>query len=120
MDEETAKQTLGQWLQKKGWKTLTAGLGSQGVDIQATRDSHAPWWIEVKKAPSPSRGVTGFQEVLGQVLMRMGDEGRRYSIAFPEDKNIRKWWSKLPALAKKRTTISLLLINPDGSVCELD
>ncbi len=44
----------------------------------------------------------------------------RYSIAFPDMAQYRRMWNRLPALAKERTTIDMLLVNKDGKIERLN
>jgi hypothetical protein len=49
----------------------------------------------------------------------MDDPQAKYSIAVPDLKQFRNLWSRLPALAKQRTTISALFVNRGGAVDEV-
>lgn len=49
-------------------------------------------------------------------LQRMDDPDARYSIAFPDMKQYRGLWERLPQLAKERTTIDMLLIDSKGNI----
>lgn len=59
-----------------------------------------------------------FISVLGEILQRMNDSNARYSIAFPDMKQYRNLWNKLPNIAKERTTIDMLLVDSKGNVKE--
>jgi hypothetical protein len=63
--------------------------------------------------------VNYFLSVLGELLQRMDDPDARYSLALPDMKQFRKLWQRLPQLAKSRTTISALFVDPLGKVEEV-
>ena len=46
----------------------------------------------------------------------MDDEKTRYSIALPKMKKYIRLWDELPLLAKRRTTIDLLLVDENGNI----
>lgn len=116
LQEETIKGVLNNYLTNTGWKTKVAWGGTHGTDIEATRGSER-WLIEVKGCGSrnPMR-VNYFLAILGETLQRMDDSNARYSIALPDMKQYRNLWSKLPALAKERTTIDAIFVSETGQV----
>ncbi len=61
--------------------------------------------------------VNYFTGILGETLQRMDDCKARYFIAFPDLEKYRKLWDKLSTLAKKRTTIDLILVDENGNIC---
>lgn len=118
--EEELKKHLRKWLDLQGWKTTIAWGKAHGVDILAERE-HERWIIEVKGCGSRSAmRVNYFISILGELLQRMQNEAWRYSIALPDLPQYRNLWSRLPGLAKTRTTISALFVKPDGSVIRVD
>lgn len=60
--------------------------------------------------------VNYFLAILGETLQRMDDPAARHSIAFPDRQQYRRLWDRLPALAKRRTGITMLLVAEDGSI----
>ena len=60
--------------------------------------------------------VNYFLGILGETLQRMNDPNARYTIALPDLEQYRKLWNKLPQLAKERTTIDMILVDPDGHI----
>ena len=64
--------------------------------------------------------VNYFLHALGEILQRMNNKEAKYSIAFPDLKQFRNLWERLPQLAKERTQATALFINFDGKVEEID
>ena len=62
--------------------------------------------------------VNYFIAVLGETLQRMDDANAKYSIALPDMPQFCGLWNRLPRLAKDRTRISMLFVDPDGRVRE--
>jgi len=100
----------------QGWQTRVAWGGTHGIDIEARRSSER-WIIEVKGSGSlnPMR-VNYFLSILGELLQRMDDPSARYSIALPDLNQFRNLWSRLPNLAKQRTTIDAIFVAEDGMI----
>ena len=125
LSEDDLKGKLKTWLEGEGWSTTIASGRAHGIDIDAKKadkqknaDKH--WIIEVKGSGSrqPMR-VNYFLAVLGEILQHMSDPEARYSIALPDLPQFRPLWRDLPALAKKRIGVSLLLVQDSGQVEEL-
>ena len=116
LQEDDVKRHLDSWLHDKGWKTQVAWGRTRGVDIVATK-GRKRWLIEAKGCGSsqPMR-VNYFLGVLGELLQRMDDPAARYSIAFPDMKQFRGLWERLPSHAKESTGITALFVRPNGSV----
>ncbi|MGE3231431.1 MAG: hypothetical protein AB7J30_19495 [Hyphomicrobium sp.] len=119
LSEDEVKRSLERWLNANGWSTTIAWAKVRGIDILAIRGSQR-WVIEAKGCGSlqPMR-VNYFLAILGETLQRMDSEETRYSIALPDMAQFRGLWARLPALAKKRTGITLLLIGNADKVTEL-
>jgi hypothetical protein len=119
LSEDEVKTALKDWLDSRGWTTKVAWARERGIDIEARQGSQR-WVIEAKGCGSlqPMR-VNYFLMMLGELLQRMDDPETKYSIALPNMKQYRGLWERLPALAKQRTTISMLLVSHDGKVTEL-
>jgi hypothetical protein len=117
LSEDQCKEALAEWLQRAGWHVEMAMGHERGIDIEAKRHGGQRWIIEVKGPGSrqPMR-VNYFLAILGETLQRMDDPAARYSIAFPDRRQYRGLWERLPALAKRRTGITLLLVAEDGSI----
>ena len=119
LQEEEIKQILKRWLRKNGWEPTAIAWGRKpGADIVAQQDKKE-WVIEVKGCGSRNAmRVNYFLAILGETLQRMNNERTKYSIALPNMKQYRDLWDKLPALAKKRTKISVLFVEENGQVVE--
>ena len=119
LSEDAAKELLRIWLEKDGWSSKIAWGKERGIDIDASRNSER-WIIEVKGIGSRSEmRVNYFIGMLGETLQRMSDPSAKYSIAVPDVPQFRGLWSRLPAVAKSRTTITALFVAEDGSVDEV-
>ena len=120
LSEDQLKKILKAWLTRQGWNVEVAWGKQHGIDIEAFREQER-WIIEVKGPGSrqPMR-VNYFLSILGELLQRMTDEHSTYSIALPDMPQYRRLWERLPTLAKTRTEISILFVNPDGEVTRLD
>ena len=121
LQEDEVKRKLLRWLDKEGWQRVSVAMNKQhGADIVVQRDN-IQWIIEVKGCGSrrPMR-VNYFLAVLGEILQRMSKEHVKYSIAFPDMKQYRDLWEKLPRVAKQRTKISVLFVEKNGRVAELE
>ena len=123
LQEDVVKRKLRSWLGVQGYKRVDVAMGKKhGADIVAQNDS-GKWIIEVKGCGSrrPMR-VNYFLAVLGEILQRMNEDeygkNAKYSIAFPDMKQYRDLWKKLPPQAKKRLKISVLFVKNNGQVAE--
>lgn len=116
LQEEDIKHVLYDYLTKEGWSVEVAWGHKPGADIDARKNGKR-WLIEVKGPGSkqPMR-VNYFIGILGETLQRMDDPDARYSIAFPDMRQYRGLWERLPQLAKERTTIDMLLIDSKGNI----
>ena len=116
LQEDDIKKVLDKYLKDEGWTTRVAWGFQHGVDIEAYKDGQR-WLIEVKGPGSrPEMRVNYFLHILGETLQRMVDPSARYSIALPDMEQYRSLWSRLPELAKKRTTIDMIFVGDDGSI----
>ena len=119
LTEDVAKEILRLWLEKDRWSTDIAWGRVHGIDIEAKRGFER-WVIEVKGIGSRSAmRVNYFLGMLGETLQRMDDEAAKYSIAVPDVAQFRGLWSRLPGVAKSRTTITALFVSDDGTVEEV-
>jgi len=119
ISEDQVKQAVKSWLESDGWFAEVKWGRDRGIDILATRTGQR-WIVEAKGLGSlPAMRVNYFIAMLGETLQRMNDPKARYSIALPDVAQFRGLWERLPALAKSRTGISMLLVGPDGSVRHL-
>lgn len=117
--EDEVKRVLEAWLSALGWSVKIAWARTRGIDMHASKDDQR-WIIEVKGGGSLSAmRVNYFLGVLGETLQRMDDPDAMYSIAFPDLRQFRNLWSRLPTLAKERTRISALFVQKDGVVEEV-
>jgi hypothetical protein len=119
LSEDELKNDLERWLSLAGWESQIAWGKARGIDIDAKRGTER-WIIEVKGPGSrqPMR-VNYFIGILGETLQRMADPNAAYSIALPDLAQYRGLWERLPALAKARTKISLLLVSVNGEIQHL-
>lgn len=116
--EDKIKQFLKEFLQSNGWETQIAWGKTPGIDINAIRGTEH-WIIEVKGLGSSNpMNVNYFLGVLAETLQRMEDPNAKYSIALPDVKQFRNLWGRLPLLAKKRTGITALFIDEQGTIDE--
>jgi len=119
LSEDALKKALEGWLSSAGWTTEIAWGRKHGVDVRATRRNET-WLFEVKGIGSLSAmRVNYFIGILGETLQRMKDPAAKHSIALPDVPQFRGLWNRLPALAKKRTEITMLFVSASGSVTEL-
>lgn len=119
LSENDVKRSVEAWLADLGWHVIVKWGKSQGIDLEAHKGEQR-WIIEAKGCGSldPMR-VNYFLSMLGELLQRMNDHGARYSIAMPDMKQFRGLWSRLPDLAKSRTTMSALFVDSSGRVEEV-
>lgn len=116
--EKKVKQILKGFLTSQGWNPRITWGSTHGIDIEAKRNT-ARWIIEVKVAESSNPAiVNSFVSVLGEILQRMDYQECKYSIALPDTEPFRRLWERLPTLAKDRTGITVLFVNPAGNVTE--
>lgn len=116
LSEDELKRILERWLTAQGWTVEIAWARSPGIDLLARKDGKR-WIIEAKGQGSlaPMR-VNYFLGALGETLQRMDDPSATYSVAFPDVKQFRNLWSRLPQLARERTQISALFVTHDGQI----
>ncbi|WP_201290835.1 hypothetical protein [Croceibacterium salegens] len=113
------KEALETWLIANGWAVEIAWGKIRGIDVLATRDSER-WIIEAKGCgSSPPMRVTYFLCAMGETLQRMDESAARYSIAFPDMKQFRGLWERLPPLAKARTGVTAIFVGEGGDVEEV-
>lgn len=114
--EDSVKEHLVGWLHQQGWQTEVAWGRELGADIVAQKGNET-WIIEVKgQGKFPQMRVNFFLAVLGEILQRMKESSAAYSIAFPDLKQYRNLWSRLPALAKQRVNLSALFVDSSGNI----
>jgi len=120
MSEDMVKAGVAAWLKSDGWTVDVRWGNARGIDIEAVRGKER-WVIEAKGCGSRQQmRVNYFIAMLGETLQRMDDPNARYSIALPDMAQYRGLWSRLPQLAKSRTTISLILVGPESEIIHLD
>lgn len=96
VSEDEVKRRLAAWLEKDGWSVEVASGKARGPDIRATR-GEGQWIIEAKGCGSRQQmRVNYFIGALGELLQRMDVDGARYSLAFPDMKQFRGLWDRLP------------------------
>jgi hypothetical protein len=116
LSEDRLKILLKAWLEAEGWLVEVAWAKLRGIDIHARRGVER-WIIEAKGGGSlDAMRVNYFLAVLGETLQRMDDPRAAYSIALPDVKQFRNLWSRLPSLAKQRTSITALFVREDGRI----
>ncbi len=117
--EKRIKQVLESYLTAQKWEPRISWSSGHGIDIDASRGDDR-WIIEVKGAEDCNPAwVNLFLTVLGELLQRMDNPQCKYSIALPDIDHLRRLWERLPPLAKRRTGISALFVNPQGDITEI-
>jgi len=117
--EDDVKLSLGVWLEENGWDVSIAPGKEPGPDIVAKKDGDV-WVIEVKGSGSrPQMRANYFLSALGQILQRMNSGTTLYSVAFPDLRQYRRLWQRLPGEAKRRTRVSVLFVDAGGEVNEV-
>lgn len=120
MSEDEVKKALRAWLEADGWACEVKWGQVQGTDIDAVK-AGARHVIEAKGCGSlGAMRHNYFLAVLGEILQRMGDEQAKYSIAFPDMRQFRRLWQRLPALVKKRLGLTALFVAADWTVEEVE
>lgn len=119
MHEEDIKTILDGWLINNDWDVIYAPENSIDADLVAIKKKKK-WIIEVKGfSPLSSTRISYFYSVIGEILLRMSDKKAKYSIALPDIEQFRKLWGQFPALAKKRTSLSIIFVGADSTVEEV-
>ena len=118
LSDRKMKLFLEQFLTARGW-SLEVPLNSRDrIDIEARR-GEARWHVHVRGVNCRTiEPVGSFISILGDTLMRMDIAEDKYSIALPDTGPIYRLWKRLPSLAKKRTGLTALFVNPSGLVRE--
>lgn len=117
--EDEIKHNLNAWLVSQGWRPKIVWGNARGIDINATKNGQR-WIIEAKGRGSRDQmRVNYFLAVLGEILQRMSDPVAKYSIAFPDLQQFRNLWDHLPSMAKTRTGITAIFVDPEGNVVEV-
>ncbi len=120
LGEDRVIEILREWLRRQGWILPTRADNRRGADIIAKKGGRK-WVIEAKGAGSRSQArVNYFLIALGQILQRMSDEQQvSYSVAFPDIRQYRSLWERLPGEAKSRIGVSALFVSKGGIVDEV-
>lgn len=118
LTENKIKTILRRHLISQGWHAEITQRKSHSLDIEASRGKER-WIIEVSGLGTPDF-VNSFVSVFGEILQRMDDPRNKYSVAFPDMKPFRRLWERLPTLAKNKTGITALFIDPAEMVTEID
>jgi hypothetical protein len=118
LSEDEIKKSIQLFLEKNGWTVTVAWGKTQGIDIDARKNTDR-WIIEVKGHGSrTAMRVNYFLAVLGELLQRMDDKTAKYSIALPDLEQFKKLWAKLPRFAKEKINISCLFVASTGYIQE--
>ena len=119
LSDKLIKQILENYLVARGWDIAVSTVTDRGIDIKAKRDT-ASWIIRANFFKPPREGIViSFVSVLGEILQRMDDPSKKYSVAFPDIKPFRRLWDRLPTLAKDSMGITALFVNQTGTVNEI-
>ena len=120
LSEDQVKEILDRWLRKDGWETKIAWDRQHNGDIVAQKLGKK-WIIEVKGCGKHDQHRrNNFLDALAEILQRMYNSRMKYSTVFPNVEPYPTLWANLPALAKKRTKISVLFVEKNGRVAELE
>lgn len=100
-----------EWLQEKGWNTV-----EHNRYIEASKDMQK-WYIDIyqatrgRKMPLPNK--------ITEMLKKMEDANAQYSVALVDSPIYRKQWNEIPAAAKERLQVSVILADRLGHVLEM-
>jgi hypothetical protein len=118
LSERKMRLYLEKHLISLGWYPDVPAGSNSGIDILAVSERRK-WIIKIKYPTFPQPNpVNTFVSVLGEILQRMEDPTDKFSIAVPDTPPFSRLWKRLPPLAKERTGITALFVNPAGQVRE--
>ena len=114
LNEDQVKQFLNNYYLAQGYKTTVAWGHKPGADIIAEKGNER-LVIEVKGCGSRQQMRENyFLAIIGELLKRMDRSDAEYFISFPKMKQYENLCSRLPALAKQRTQIRMILVDDNG------
>lgn len=120
LSEDECKKYIETQLIQQEWEVKVAWGKIRGIDVEAFKGKER-WIIEVKGSGSRQQmRVNYFVGMLGELLQRMDDPNAKYSIALPDMKQFRGLWQRLPKLAKERMGITMLFVDENGKVEEIN
>ncbi len=111
--EDEVKERLEGYLRRQGWKVEVRYGKRHGPDLVAYKEGVR--WIIEAKGPGryPPMRVNYFLNVLGEILLRMGDRADRYSVAFPDLPQFRNLWRRLPREVKQRLSLTAFFVGKE-------
>ncbi|MBN1189079.1 MAG: hypothetical protein JXA46_04940 [Dehalococcoidales bacterium] len=118
LSERKMRLFLKNYLADQGWNLNASNIPDSPIDIEA-RSGRRKWIIKLTgRSFHQSDPVVPFVVVLGEILQRMDDPNDKYSIALQDTQPFFRLWKRLPLLAKQRSGITALFVNPAGLVRE--
>ena len=116
LTEDEVKRYIETYYQSHGYDVAVAWGHTKGIDIVA-RNGVETIAIEAKGCGSrPQMRVNYFLSILGETLQRMENAQWQYYIALPKMSQYVGLWDRLPAPAKQRTQIKLILVDETGNL----
>lgn len=120
LPEKKIKRILEKYVSSFGWEQEHLRFfidHNNDIEVRRGRES---WIIGIKAKEPSNREVNSiFISTLGRILQRMDDQNCKYSIAFPDTKQFRRLWERLPQIAKQRMKVTVLFVNQTGIVDEI-
>jgi hypothetical protein len=119
MTEDQVKEALRVWLEAEHWVVAVKLGHDPGIDVAACRDG-VRRVIEAKGAGKHDQ-MRGnfFLRALGELVRRMEDPDALDSLAVLDLAPYRRYWRRLPTLAKQRMRLSALFVTASGCVDEV-
>jgi hypothetical protein len=118
LSEKIIRQVLGNYLTERGWEIEEIKATNRGIDLDARM--HAIRWTIRSNCFQLSREgiIVSFVSAIGEIVQRMNDPNRKYSIVLPDIPPFRRLWERLPVTAKERIRITVLFVHTSGNVTE--
>ena len=118
LSEKLIRQNLENYLTERGWEIEDIRSTNRGIDLNA-RMHVIRWTIRANCFQLSREGiVVSFVSAIGEIVQRMNDPNRRYSIVLPDIPPFRRLWDRLPDTAKERIQITALFVQSTGNIIE--
>lgn len=111
-DKRDCAALHGQWMEDNG---ITIGAHEKfgRTDVVATHPSHGTVLIECEADTNRQREQAMYS-ALGQLLLKMDGEVRRYGLAVPDSSEWRSQVDKIPDHVKKILSLTVYLVSASG------